>query len=188
MDSEPFNPQESHLIKQPPIAPPSRIIQSRTMDEAAAEEEIVLRGQDLDIEIQVYPPDDIDETDVDEKIYLVKIEEIDRIHKDVLTKVGKLLYRYPNNGRRQYFEDLTRKASSDVRKFKVDVKAKAWEVKKAKTLISTAPLTHAQSGGDSDLRRRVEAIERANAIAEAELEAAEAELKAAKARMMERDK
>ena len=142
------------------------------MDEAAAEEEIVLRGKDLDIEIQVYPPNIINETDVDDKIYLAKIEEVDRILKDVLKLVGRLLYKFPNNGRRQYFEDLTRKALSDVRYFKLDVKARVREVKKAMTLIRTAPLAHEQSEVRDN--GRVEAMERENAIAEAELLAAEA--------------
>ena len=182
LDSEPFNPQESHLIKQPPIAPPSRIIQSLTMDEAAAEEEIVLRGQDLDIEIQAYPPDVIDETDVDDKTYLAKIEEVDRILKDVLKMVGKLLYKFPNNGRRQNFEELTRKALSDVKKFKVDVKAKVSEVKRNMTsssVASTAPLAHPLPGGESDFKAIAQAMEKANTIAVSQT---------AEAKRMEREK
>ena len=99
------------------------------MDEAAAEEEIVLRGWALARKLQAYLPENIEETDVEHTIYLTKMEEIDRIQEDVLEKIDKLLYKFPQTGRKQYFEDLSQKVLSDVRDYKSRVNAKVIQVK-----------------------------------------------------------
>ena len=90
---------------------------------AAAEEEIVLRGQTLAYKLQTYLPEDIDENDVDDKIYLAKIEEIGHIQEDVVGKIDKFLYKFPQTGRRLYYENLYQKALSDVRNYKSRVNA-----------------------------------------------------------------
>ena len=142
------------------------------MDEAAAEEEIVLRGQTLAYKLQTYLPEDIDENDVDDKIYLAKIEEIDHIQEDVVRKIDKFLYKFPQTGRRLYYENLYQKALSDVRNYKSRVNSKVTRVKKNMSSISTAviaPLGQTHSGDEFDLlRRQVEAMERANMIAESQ--------------------
>ena len=61
-----FNPLASDPIKKPPGVPLIRNEQSltqvsRIIDETAAEEEIVLRGQTLAYKLQTYLPEDIEE-------------------------------------------------------------------------------------------------------------------------------
>ena len=142
--------------------------------DSEAVREIVLRSQTLTLKLQEYDPYDIDEIDVDKKVYLAKIEEIDHILDDISGKVNKYLYKFPGTERSQYLEDLRKKALSDVISYRSLLNAKAWEIKKAMTLIKTTPLDHAESRNESDLRRRVEELERANVLAEAKLKAAEA--------------
>ena len=172
LDTEHFNPQESEPNKQPPIVLPSRITQRLTMNESAAVKEIVLRGQVLTRKIQTYLPEDIDETDINEKIFLAEIEEVKLIQEDVLGKIDKFLYEFPDTGRKQFFEEMTQKVSSEFRNFKLGIKARVSEVKRNMTsssVASTAPLVHAHTGGESDLTRRtVEAMERGNMIAESQ--------------------
>ena len=175
LDSEPFNPEVSQSIKQPPIAPPDRneprrmTQETRVMD--AAEREIVLGNQNLTCKLKLYDPDDIDETDVNEKIFLAKIEEIDHIIQDVIGKVDKYLYDFPGTTRKQFLENLSQKALSDVRNYKLLIKAKVSEIKRNMTSSSTAPLVNAPAGAESDLKRReVEAMERANTLSESQTE------------------
>ena len=175
LDSEPFNPEVSQSIKQPPIAPPDRNESRRLTQESpvmdAAEKEIVLRNQNLAFKIQAYNPNDIDETDVEEKIFLAKVEEVDQILEDVVGKIDKYFYEFPGTARRQFLENLSQKALSDVRNYKLLIKAKVSQVKRNMTSSSTAPLVHAPSGAESDLKRReVEAMERANTLSELQTE------------------
>ena len=92
-DSEPFisllaeNPN-----KHPPIAPSKKNDQrlsapqgTITMDES--EKEIHLRNQTLANKLLAYNPDDIDETDIIDKIYLAKLEEFDKILEDVMVSI-----------------------------------------------------------------------------------------------------
>ena len=132
--------------------------------DSEAEREIVLRNQNLTDKLQAYDPNDIDEIDVDKKVYLAKIEEIDHILDDLSGKVNKYLYKFPGTERSQILEDLRKKALSDVISHRSLVKDRAWGIKKAMAL-KAAPLAHAESRSESDLRRRVEAMERENAIA-----------------------
>ena len=137
----------------------------------AAEKEIVLRKQNLTFKLQAYDPNDIDETDVEEKIFLAKIEEVDHILEDVVGKVDKYLYEFPGTTRRQFLENLSQTALSDVRNYKLLIKTKVTEIKRNMTSSSTAPLGQAQSGAESDLKRReVEAMERANTLSESQTE------------------
>ena len=63
----------------------------------AAEEEIVLRSRALANKLKAYPPNGISDMDIEDKIYLAKLEEIDRIQEDVLGRIEKFLYRFPQN-------------------------------------------------------------------------------------------
>ena len=142
--------------------------------DSEAEREIILRNQTLTDKLQAYDPNDIDEIGVDKKIYLARIKEIEEILDDISGRVNKYLYKFPGTERSQYLENLRKKALSDVISHRSLVKVRAWEVKKAMALMKAAPLAHAESRSESDLRRRVEAMEKANATAEARLKAAEA--------------
>ena len=126
-----------------------------------------MRNQNLVFKLQAYNPNDIDETDVEEKIFLAKIEEVDLILEDVIAKVDRYFYEFPGTTRRQFLENLSQKALSDVRSHKLLIKAKVSEIKRNMTSSSTAPLVQEQLGAESDLKRReVEAMERANALSE----------------------
>ena len=94
----------------------------------AAEKVIVLRSRALANKLEAYPPNGITEMDIEDKIYLAKAKEIDRILEDVLD-----------------------------------------QVKRNMTSNSIAPLAHGESEAEPSLKRRkVEAMERANTIAESE--------------------
>ena len=131
VDSESFHTESSYSIKQPPIAPPDRNVQKLTPEKGAmdaAEEEIGLRSRALANKLEAYPPNGITEMDIEDKIYLAKAKEIDRILEDVLD-----------------------------------------QVKRNMTSNSIAPLAHGESEAEPSLKRRkVEAMERANTIAESE--------------------
>ena len=171
-DSEPFNPLLENSNKPPSIAPPNRYDHKLTATQGTitmeeSEEEIHLRNQTLAYQIQAYNPEDIDETDVNDKIYLAKLEELDRLQKDVIGKVDKFLYKFPHTDKRQYYEDLSRKALSNVSKHKQLLRAKVSQVKSNMASNVTASLVHSHSEVDYDLKRReVEAMEAANKIAE----------------------
>ena len=174
VNSEPFFPELSYSTEQPTIVPLDRNVLRLTREEQvmdAAEEEIVLRSQTLTYKLEAYPPDGITDTDVDEKIFLAKLEEIDRVQEDLIGKIDKFLYKFPQHGSKQYMEDLRKKSLKSVLNYKSLVNAQISQVKKNMTSNSTASLVHERSEAEFDLKRReVEAMERANTLSESQTE------------------
>ena len=52
------------------------------------EREINLKNSNLNLKLASYTPEDVDEFDVGEKIYLKKFEEIDRIHGELANLIN----------------------------------------------------------------------------------------------------
>ena len=171
-DSEPV-PLELSSTKQPPIAPPDRDVIRLTPEDQimdAAEEEIVFRSQTLAYKLEAYPPNGITDTDVEEKFFHAKLEEIDRVQEDLIGKIDKFLYKFPQHGSKEYMEDLRKRSIESVLNYKSLVNAQVSQVKKNMTSNSTASLVHERSEAESDLKRReVEAMERANTLTESRI-------------------
>ena len=128
-----------------------------TTEMEEAEKEIVLSNSALNSKLQAYSPKDIDEFDIDEKVYLKKFKEIDQIQADVAMKIAKFFIEFPENGRRHFYENLRLKALSNVSNHRKLVKARVIQVKRNK--ISK---TNSQSADESSLeRRKAEAMEKA---------------------------
>ena len=102
------------------------------------EEEIALNELALSSKLQAYGPEDIDEFNVDKKVYLKKFEEVDEAQDELVDKINWFLIEFPETERRDFYKDMYRKAISEVREFKKPIKDKVMQVRRSMIPGNTA--------------------------------------------------
>ena len=69
-------------------------------------DEIALLESILSSKLKAYGAEDIDEANIDEKIYLKKFEEVDEIQGELVRKIDRFLLEFPTAEVGQLYKDL----------------------------------------------------------------------------------
>ena len=74
------------------------------------EREINLKNSSLNLKLTSYTPEDVNEFDVGEKIYLKRFEEIDKIHGELANLINSFAIEFPKADRNQFYGDMLLKS------------------------------------------------------------------------------
>ena len=104
------------------------------------EREINMKNSNLNLKLASYTPEDVDEFDVGEKIYLKKFKEIDKIHGELANLINGFIIEFPKAEKNQFYGDVLLESLSTVSYFKRHISAKVIQVKKDKNSSTTPPI------------------------------------------------
>ena len=80
-------------------------------------EKITLLEQTLDRKLETYEEEEFDEAYVEEKVYLKRLEDVDRVQEELVGEVDEFLREFPTSEMTVNYKSLKLKAYEMVEKF-----------------------------------------------------------------------
>ena len=103
-------------------------------------DEITLLERTLDLKLEKYESEEFNETYVEEKVFLRRLEEIDKIQEELVGQVDRFLLEFPTSEMTLAYEDLKVKAIRIVEEFTQVIREGVLKVTRNKHQDTKAPV------------------------------------------------